>query len=172
MNVTNLKAGALTGQTTRSKGGETALMRDLRQWIGLIHELRQLAGPEEFANRGHNGLRIYQVMRHRCRHFLIHRHLFLDGPFHADQTDAELIFQQFAHGADAAVTQMIDVIHQADTLAQTQQVADCGNKIVTIKRTAVQRIFLAVSRISLVSFRSVISLIVQLNVELHASDAG
>ena len=40
------------------------------------------------------------------------------------EADAELVFQQFADGADAAVAEVIDVIDRADALAQFEQVLD------------------------------------------------
>ena len=67
------------------------------------------------------------------------RHLFLDGAFHADQADAELVFQQFADRANAAVAQVIDVVHRADALAQLQQVADGAVEIFRIERALVER---------------------------------
>src|ERR1035438_3287131 len=42
----------------------------------------------------------------------------------AHQADAELVFQQLAHRAHAAIAQVIDVVHRADTLAQLEQVLD------------------------------------------------
>jgi hypothetical protein len=99
---------------------------DLRQRIGLIHELRELAGSEEFADGRHHRLGVHQVVRHGRRHFLVHRHLFFDGALHAHQADAELVFEQFAHRAHAAVAQVIDIVHRADALAQLEQVLDGG----------------------------------------------
>ena len=63
-------------------------------------------------------------MRHGRRKLLIHAHLFLDGALHADEADAELVLHQFADGANAAVAEVIDVVHHADVLAQLEQVAD------------------------------------------------
>ncbi|MNX90339.1 hypothetical protein D3C86_1223850 [compost metagenome] len=40
VNVTYLKAGSFTGQTTWSECRDTTLVRDLRQRVGLIQELR------------------------------------------------------------------------------------------------------------------------------------
>ena len=114
MHVADFESGALARQTAWSKSRKTALVRDLRQRIGLIHELRELAGAEELADRGHHGLGVHQVVRHGRRHFLVHRHLFLDGALHAHQADAELVFEQLAHRANAAVAQVIDVVHGAD----------------------------------------------------------
>src|SRR4051794_13961413 len=50
VNVANLEARTLAAQTARPKGGETALVRDLRQRVGLIHELRELGRSEKFAD--------------------------------------------------------------------------------------------------------------------------
>ena len=124
VHVADFESGALAGQTAWSKGRQTPLVRDLRQRVGLIHELRKLAGSEELADRRHHRLGVHQVVRHGRRHFLVHRHLFFDRALHAHQADAELVFEQFAHRAHAAVAQVIDVVHRADALAQLQQVLD------------------------------------------------
>src|SRR5262249_43269169 len=91
VNVTDFESSTLTRQTARPKGRQAALVGDLRQRVRLIHELRQLRGSEELANGGHHRLGVDQVVRHGRRHFLVHAHLFLDGAFHADQPDAELV---------------------------------------------------------------------------------
>ena len=39
VHVTDLEACSLTGQTARTEGGDTALVRQLRQRVGLVHEL-------------------------------------------------------------------------------------------------------------------------------------
>src|ERR1700686_4540674 len=138
MYVAHFESSAFARQTARPKSRETPLVRNLRQRICLIHELRQLRRPEEFADRSHHWLRVDQVVRHRRRHFLVHAHLFLDRAFHADQADAELIFQQLANRADAAIAQVIDVIHRADVLTQLQQVLDRRVEIVRIKRALLE----------------------------------
>ena len=111
VHVAHLEAGALARQTAWPERRETPLVRDLRERVGLVHELRQLRRPEELANRGHDRLRVDQVVRHGGRHFLVDRHLLLDGALHADQTDAELVLEELAHRADAAVAQVVDVVH-------------------------------------------------------------
>ena len=89
---------------------------------GLVWSMNWLSCEltEEFADRGHNRLGVDQVVRHGRGHFLIHAHLFLDGAFHTDQADAELVFEQFADRADAAVAEMVDVVDHADVLAQLE----------------------------------------------------
>jgi hypothetical protein len=85
-------------------------VRDLRQRVGLVHELRELRRSEEFADGSHHRLGVDQVVRHGRRHFLVDGHFFFDCPFHADQADAELVLQQFADRAHPAVAQVIDVV--------------------------------------------------------------
>ena len=77
-------------------------------------------------------------MRHGRRHFLVHAHLFLDRAFHADQADAELIFQQLANRAHAAIAKVIDVVYRADVLAQLEQVLDGRVEVGGIKRALFQ----------------------------------
>jgi len=47
MDVAHLKAGAFAGQTARAEGREPALVGQLRERVGLVHELRELAGAEK-----------------------------------------------------------------------------------------------------------------------------
>ncbi len=110
MNVADLESGAFAREAAGTQGGQAALVSDFAERIGLIHELGKLRAAEEFANRGHNRLRIHQVMRHGRGHFLVNGHLFLDGALHANEPDAELIFQELADRTDAAIAQMIDVV--------------------------------------------------------------
>ena len=129
VNVANFESRAFARQPARPKGRQTPLVRDFRQRIRLIHELRQLRRSEEFADRGHHRFSVDQVVRHRRRHFLVHAHLFLDRAFHADQADAELVFEQLANRAHAAIAKVIDVVDGADVLAQLEQVLDGRVKV-------------------------------------------
>src|SRR4029077_15538109 len=80
---------------------------------------------------------------------------FLDGALHANQTDAELVLEQLAHRAYAAISQMIDVVHRADVLAQFQQGTNRRDEIRGIERSRAQR-----------------SLEAELDIELQAADAA
>src|SRR6202020_356299 len=157
VHVADFEAGALTRQSPGPEGGETALVRDLRERVGLVHELRELRGAEELTDRGHNGLRVDEVVRHRGRHLLIDRLLFLDVAFHTDQADAELILHQLTDCADAAVAKVVDVIDAADVLAQLEEVADGPVEVLGGQRTLVET--------------GRILVLVQLDVELEAAYA-
>ena len=143
MDVAHFESGAFARKSARPKGREAPLVRDFGERIGLVHELRELRTAEEFADRGHDRLGVHEVVRHGRGHFLVHRHLFLDGALHADQADAELVFEKFADRADAAVAEVIDVVHRADVLAQLQQVADGRDEVGGVQRARVERRFQA-----------------------------
>ena len=63
VHVTHFEACAFTGQTTGTQSGNTTLMGDFRQRIGLVHELAQLAGAKEFTNSSGNRLTVDQILR-------------------------------------------------------------------------------------------------------------
>ena len=139
VDVADFEARALAGQTARPKRGEAALVRDLGERVGLVHELRELRGAEELADRGHDRLGVDEVVRHGRRHLLVDRHLLLDGALHADEADAELVLHQLADGADAAVAEMVDVVDDADVLAQLEQVADGAVEVLGRQGALVER---------------------------------
>ena len=113
-------------------------MGDFGKGIGLIHELGKLAGTKKLADRRHDRLSIDQIVRHGGRHFLIYRHLFLDGPFHPDQTNPELVFQQLAHRPNPAVAEMVDVIDVPDILAQFEQITDHRIEVILLQGPLIQ----------------------------------
>ena len=113
VHVAHLEAGPLARQAARSEGRQAPLVRDLRQRVRLVHELRQLRRAEELLDRRDDRLGVDQVVRHRRVDVLVDGHLLLDRPLHADEADAELVLQQLAHRADAAVAEVVDVVDAA-----------------------------------------------------------
>src|SRR5260370_33117637 len=63
VHVADFEAGALTGETTGPKGGEAALVRDLREGVGLAHERWEVGGAEGLSNPAHDRLRGAVVWR-------------------------------------------------------------------------------------------------------------
>ena len=125
VNVANLKASAFARQAARTKRRKAALVRHLGQRVGLVHELAELRGAEEFANRRGGGFRVDQVLRHD-RVDLDRGHTLLDRALHPQQADAVLVFHQLADRTDAAVAEMVDIVHLATTVAQIHQGLDDG----------------------------------------------
>ena len=113
MNVADFESGAVAGQAARPEGREAALVGQFGQRIDLVHELRKLAAAEEIADDGRERLGIDQLLRRHAFQALIEqRHALLDQAFGAGQADAALVGEQFAHGADAAAAEVIDVVQR------------------------------------------------------------
>ena len=109
VDVTDLHAGAVTGQTARAQGREAPLVGQARQRVVLVHELRQLAGPEELLDGGDDGTDVDQGLR-RDRLDVLGRHPLADHALHPGQARAHLVLDQLADGADAAVAEVVDVV--------------------------------------------------------------
>ena len=150
MDVSDFKTGAFAGQTAGAQSGKAALVRDFREGVGLVHELRQLRGAEEFLEHGGHGLRIDQVVGHERRHFL-NAHPFLDGAFHAHEADAVLVFHQLAHETHAAVAEMVDVVGGAVAVLQLDKHLDGVKDVVVGKGAQVGVIGLVEALVELVA---------------------
>ena len=120
MDVAHLEAGALAGEAAWAERGDAALVGHLGERIGLVHELRQLAGAEELLHRRGDRLGVDEVLRHQAFR-LGQRQPFLHGPLDAHQTDAELVLGHLADGLHAAVAQVVDVVHRALGVADVHQ---------------------------------------------------
>ncbi len=133
VHVAHLEAGALAREAARAERGDAPLVRDLRERVGLVHELRQLRGAEELLDRRGDGLRVDQVVRHQVlalglREALAHRAL------HAHQARAELVLRELAHGTHAAVAEVVDVVDLAAAVAQLHQDLDHRHDVVVGER--------------------------------------
>ncbi len=94
-------------------------MGDFRQRVGLVHELRQLRGAEEFTHRSHNRFRVDQVMRHD-RIDIDRTHTLLDRALHAHEADAVIVFHQLADRTDTTVAEVINVVDFALAVLQVE----------------------------------------------------
>ena len=129
VNVADVHRRAVTVQTAGAQGGGTALVVQFGQRVGLIEELRQLGGAEELLDRRGNRAGVDQglgrdVVRLGDGHALAH------GALQARQADADLVLQQLAHGAQAAVAQMVDIVNTADAVVQADAVAHGRHNVV------------------------------------------
>ena len=109
VDVAHVETGALPRQSARAKRGEPALVRQLRERIGLVHELRELRAAEELAHRGHHRADVDERTRRRLL-LVEDRHALLHHALHAEQAHPELVLDQLAHRADAPVAQVVDVV--------------------------------------------------------------
>ena len=130
MNVPHLEARALTRQATRPKRGQTTLVRHLGQRVGLVHELRQLAGPEERLDHRGYGPSVDQIVDVDLLGIRVDRHPLLDQTRHTAEADAELVRDELTHGPHPTVTEMIDVVRVPTALVEFDEVSDDGDEIV------------------------------------------
>ena len=64
VHVTHLEAGPLTGQAAWAESRQAALVSNLGEGVGLVHELRELRRAEELAHRRDDRLGVDQIVRH------------------------------------------------------------------------------------------------------------
>src|SRR5690606_10592452 len=95
VDVTDLHAGAVAGQTTRAGRGEAPLVGQTGARVVLVHELRELAGAEELADRSHHGADVDQGLR-RDRLDVLRRHALAHGALHPGQAGADLVLDELA----------------------------------------------------------------------------
>ena len=133
MHVAHLEARPLAGEAARAERRQAALVGDLGERVGLVHELRQLRGAEELAHRRRRRLGVDQVLRHD-RVDLDRRHALLDRALHPQQADAVLVLHQFADRAHAPVAEMVDVVDLAAAVAQVDQRLDHREDVLPAQR--------------------------------------
>ncbi len=78
-------------------------------------------------------------MRHGGRHFLVDRHLLLDGPLHPDEADPELVLEELADRAHAPVAEVIDVVHVGGVPPQLQLILDDLVEVLRMQDLLVER---------------------------------
>src|SRR5262249_49824412 len=140
VHVAHLEAGALAGQAARAQRRQAALVRDLAERIGLVHELRQLRGPEVLLDHRADRLGVDEIVRHERLDFLRHAHALFDRALHAHQADPVLVFHQLADRAHAPVAEMIDVVDGAATVLELDEVADRLQDVALGEHAVVERL--------------------------------
>ena len=132
VHVAHLEAGTFAGQTARAQRRDAALVGDFGQRVGLVHELRQLAGPEELADGGADRLGVDQVVRQQIFGLGLTQTL-AHGKFDAHQAGAELVLGQLAHAAHTTVAQVVDVVDLTLAVAQVDQQLDDGDDVLVLE---------------------------------------
>src|SRR5690554_79270 len=107
VDVTDLHARAVTGQATRAEGRQTPLVRQARERVVLVHELRELRGAEELLDRRHDRADVDQGGR-RDRLDVLGRHALAHDALHPGQTRAELVLDELADRTDATDAEVVD----------------------------------------------------------------
>ena len=106
--------------------------------IGLIHELRQLAGTKELPNYSRYRFGIDQLLRGQVLGFR-HAQALADRAFDADQPDPELVLHQFTDRAYPAVAEVVDVVNFPLPVLEVDQGAHDIDDVVLAERTRALR---------------------------------
>ena len=109
VHVADLEAGALARQAAGAERREAALVREPGERVRLVHELRELAGPEELLDGGHDRPDVDEDLR-RDLLDVLRRHALAHDALHAGEADAELVLDELADRAHAAVAEVVDVV--------------------------------------------------------------
>ena len=134
VHVTHLEAGTLTGETSGPECRETTLVRQLGQGIGLIHELAQLGTTKEVTHDGAQRLGVDELLwRDVVDSGVVERHALADKTLGAGETHAALVGQEFADGADATASEVIDVVRHSLALAELQEITHGLNDVLLAK---------------------------------------
>ena len=118
--VSNFEACAFTGQTAWAECRDTTFVRNLRQRVVLVHELRQLAGTEELFHCRRNRLGVDHILRHQGIQIAQRQTLF-NRTLNTYQANAELVFRHFTYGTDTTVAEVVDIVHFAFTVTDIDE---------------------------------------------------
>ena len=123
VDVADLETGTFAGEAAGAESGDTTFVGDFGQRVGLVHELAELVGAEERVDDRREGLGIDELGW--GEHLVVADvHAFADGARHAGETYAELVVELFAHGADAAVGEVVDIIDISLLVDELDEVFD------------------------------------------------
>ena len=120
MHVTHFETSTLTRQTTWPQSRNTALVCYLRQWICLIHELRQLRCTKELFQCSRNRLAVDQIMWHQRLLLCLTQTLF-NCFLNPRQTGTVLVLSQFTNATYTTIAQMINIINFTASISQINQ---------------------------------------------------
>ena len=127
--VADLEGRAVTGQTARAECRKTALMRQLRQRVVLVHELGQRRRAEELADSGNDRSYIDERIR-RERLGVLSRHALLDRLVHLREADAHLVLEKLSDRTKTAVSEVVDIVSHADIVREAGEIVDRREDIV------------------------------------------
>ena len=121
--VADFEGSAVTRQTARTECRKTALVRQLRKRVCLIHELRQRRRTEKLLNSRNDRTDIDKVLRREI-FGVLHGHALFDKLFHTGKADAHLILQKLADAAESAVAEVVDIVHRAAAVCDAEHIVD------------------------------------------------
>ena len=121
VDVAHLDRRALAREAARAERGQAPAVRQARERVRLVHELRQLRGAEELLQRGHDRADVDDRLR-RDRVRVLGGEALADDALHAVEADPEGLLDQLADGAQTAVAEVLVLVEVVgDGLARARQ---------------------------------------------------
>jgi len=154
VNISDLNTSTLTAEATGAQCRKTTLVSQTRKRVVLVHELRELAGAKELFDCSNNGTDVDQGLG-RDGLNVLRRHALTNHTLHARKSGADLVLNQFTHGAYTTVTEVVDVVdidtdvdllaragalHVCATIVKRHQVLDGGDDVLNRKNRVLQRL--------------------------------
>ncbi len=124
-------------------------MRQLSKRVSLVHELRELRTTKELANCGNYWPDVDQCSRSRCGRVHLRGHALFYNAFHSQETNTELVLDQFTNGSHSAVTQMVDIVIVRSTVVDRDHAPNQLDDVVSGERA--DRFLNAQSAVQLIS---------------------
>ena len=137
VNVAHVEACPVTAKATRAERRKPPLVRQLRQGVGLVHELRELAATEELTHRCHHRPRRADERLRRHRLGILDRHTLADTALQALEPGPHMHLDQLAYRTNAAVPEVVDIVGLAQAVAETDHLADDLDEILLGQNAAV-----------------------------------
>ena len=125
VDVTYFETCSLSVKTAGSESREFTLMSKLRYRIVMIHELRQLRRTEKFLYYAR--YRLYIDKRLRSSLLLVVRRIAHSLSYYSLEsrdTQSELVGHEFADRTHSSVSEVVDIVDAAETVAKTYIVVD------------------------------------------------
>ena len=173
VNVAHFESGAVAVKTAGAERGKLTFMRKFCGGVGLVHKLRKLGRTEEFADNRGNGAHVDKT-RGSYLHSVLRGHTFLYKLFKPCDTYAQLVLQQFAHRAHAAVAEVVDVVDSAYAVLQVDigrngrdDVVDGDVLVVKLFDNGLDFLLLVLVKACLVGRKQFVELLAR-HYELHA----
>ncbi len=109
VDVAHLDRRALARQAAGAERRQAATVREARERVRLVHELRQLRGAEELLQRGDDRADVDDRLR-RDRVRVLGREALAHDALHAVEPDPEGLLDQLADGAQPAVAEVLVLV--------------------------------------------------------------
>ncbi len=130
MHIPYFKTSTIPVKTARSKRREASLVSELRQWVGLVHELTQLATTEEVTNDRTEGLRVDELLwRHPFNIHIEKSHPLLNEALRPGQSDTALVGEQLTNRTHPPAAEVIDIVNRPVSLFEVKQILNRIEKI-------------------------------------------